>query len=83
MTWLARTQPDPQSVTPGILGFLIVFALAVATWLLLRNLTARLRRMRFREEARLAAQAESADRGAEGSEAAESSDTPSNPPDER
>lgn len=50
--------PDPDSVTPGVLGFLVVFVLAVVTWLLMRNLTARLRRMRFREEQRLAAEAE-------------------------
>lgn len=48
--------PDPDSVTPGVLGFLVVFVLAVVTWLLMRNLTARLRRMRFREEQRLAAE---------------------------
>lgn len=48
--------PDPNSVTPGVLGFLVVFLLALATWLLMRNLTARLRRLRFREEQRLAAE---------------------------
>ena len=51
------TLPDPDSVTPGVAGFLVVFVLAVATWLLLRNMTARLRRMRFREEQRAAAEA--------------------------
>lgn len=45
--------PDPDSVTPGLLGFLVVFVLAIATWLLLRNMTGRLRRMRYREEQRL------------------------------
>ena len=50
--------PDPDSVTPGVLGFLVVFVLAVVTWLLMRNLTARLRRMRFREEKRLADEAQ-------------------------
>ncbi|MBC7639340.1 MAG: hypothetical protein H7231_06115, partial [Rhodoferax sp.] len=45
-------------VTPGVLGFLVVFVLAVITWLLMRNLTARLRRMRFREEQRLATEVE-------------------------
>ena len=47
------TVPDPDSVTPGLLGFLVVFVLALATWLLLRNMTGRLRRMRFREEQRI------------------------------
>ena len=50
--------PDPSSVTPGFLGFIVVFALALATWLLLRNLTARLRRMRYREERRVAGESE-------------------------
>ncbi len=46
------TEPDPSSVTPGVLGFLVVFLLALVTWLLLRNMTGRLRRLRFREEQR-------------------------------
>lgn len=50
--------PDPASVTPGFLGFLVVFLLAIATWLLLRNMTARLRRMRYREERRVAGESE-------------------------
>jgi hypothetical protein len=49
--------PAPDSVPPGLLGFLVVFLLAVVVWLLMRNLTARLRRMRFREEQRLADEA--------------------------
>jgi hypothetical protein len=44
---------DPDSVTPGVAGFLVVFVLAIVTWLLMRNMTARLRRMRFREQERL------------------------------
>jgi hypothetical protein len=64
-TWVATStttpsptpgEPDPDTVTPGLLGFLVVFLLAIVTWLLLRNMTARLRRLRFREEQRLAAQ---------------------------
>jgi hypothetical protein len=51
---IAAVQPDPDSVTPGLYGFLVVFVLAVVTWLLLRNLTARLRRLRYREDQRLA-----------------------------
>lgn len=52
------TLPDPDSVTPGLAGFLVVFVLAIVTWLLLRNMTGRLRRMRFREEQRQAAERE-------------------------
>ena len=38
------------SVSPGLGGFLAFFVLALALWLLMRNMNARLRRMRFREE---------------------------------
>jgi hypothetical protein len=48
--------PDPDTVTPGALAFVVMFVLAVAIWLLLRNLTGRLRRMRYREEQRLRAE---------------------------
>jgi hypothetical protein len=46
--------PDPNSVTPGLAGFLVVFILAIVTFFLVRNMTGRLRRMRFRENERLA-----------------------------
>ena len=39
------------NVTAGLGGFLAFFVLAVALWLLMRNMNARLRRMSFREEA--------------------------------
>lgn len=51
-----RAMPDPDIVTPGALGFVIMFLLGVAIWFLLRNLTGRLRRMRYREEQRLRAE---------------------------
>jgi flagellar biosynthesis/type III secretory pathway M-ring protein FliF/YscJ len=54
------TQPDPDSVTPGVAGFLVVFVLALVTWLLMRNLTGRLRRLRYREDERLAAEGSAA-----------------------
>jgi hypothetical protein len=56
LLWAATTTPtpaDPDSVTPGLWGFLVVFVLAVVVWLLMRNMTGRLRRLRFREEERL------------------------------
>ena len=43
---------DPNSVSPGILGFLAFFLLAVALYLLLRNMNGHLRRMRYRAEQR-------------------------------
>lgn len=39
------------SVSPGLGGFLAFFLLAIALWLLMRNMNARLRRMSYREEA--------------------------------
>lgn len=42
-------------LTAGLGGFLVVFALGLAVWVLGRDLTRRLRRMRLREEERLAA----------------------------
>ena len=45
---------DPESVniTAGLGGFLSFFLLAVALYLLMRNMNARLRRMAYREEQR-------------------------------
>jgi flagellar biosynthesis/type III secretory pathway M-ring protein FliF/YscJ len=56
----SQTPPDPESVSPGLWGFAVVFVLAIVVWLLMRNMTGRLRRMRFREEERL--RREAADR---------------------
>ena len=42
---------DPNVVSPGILGFLAFFLLAVALFLLVRNKNGHLRRMRYRAEA--------------------------------
>lgn len=41
---------DPNSVTPGLLGFLATFALVLASIVLFVNMSRRLRRMRYREE---------------------------------
>lgn len=48
---------DPSQVSPGIAGFLTVFVLAVATWLLLRSMIRHLRKVRYQAE-REAAEAE-------------------------
>jgi hypothetical protein len=51
------------SVSPGLGGFLAFFLLAIAPWLLMRNMNKRVRRMAYREEqeeARRAAEAASA-----------------------
>ena len=39
---------DPNVVSPGILGFLAFFFLAVALYLLLRNMNGHLRRLGYR-----------------------------------
>src|SRR6185312_700020 len=52
---------DPNSVSPGILGFLAFFLLAVALYLLVRNMNGHLRRVRYRQEALEAEEAEAAE----------------------
>jgi hypothetical protein len=42
---------DEASVTPGVLGFLVIFALGMATWLLLRSMTRQLKRIDFEDPA--------------------------------
>lgn len=43
---------DNLPVGPGILGFIAVFVLALALWLLMRNMNARMRRMAYRDRDR-------------------------------
>lgn len=61
-------------IGPGVWGFLAMFVLAIALWLLVRNMNARLRRMAYREHERLeserAAEGDNAD-GDEGPRASE------------
>lgn len=54
---------DPESVdvTAGLGGFLAFFLLAVALYLLMRNMNARMRRMAYREEQEAKAAKERAD----------------------
>lgn len=40
------------AVSPGLGGFLAFFLLAIALWLLMRNMNARMRRMSYRAEER-------------------------------
>lgn len=42
--------PESIDVTAGLEGFLAFFLLAVALYLLMRNMNARMRRMAYREE---------------------------------
>ena len=43
---------DPNIVTPGVVGFAVTFLIAVATLLLVIDMTRRIRRVRYREEIR-------------------------------
>ena len=40
---------DDAKVTPGVLGFVVVALLGVATWLLIRSMTRHLRKVDFEE----------------------------------
>lgn len=44
---------NPDTVTPGWVGFLITFLVAVVTVLLVMDMTRRVRRLRYREQARV------------------------------
>jgi hypothetical protein len=65
---------DPNSVSPGILGFIAFFVLAVALYLLVRNMNAHLRRVRYRQEAEDAREANGAGRASDGAKPAETPD---------
>ena len=43
-------------IGPGVWGFLALFVLAIALWLLVRNMNSRLRRMAYREHERVEAE---------------------------
>jgi hypothetical protein len=44
------TVPDPDTVSPGFLGFAVMFLLAVATLLLIRSMVGHLRKVRYLPE---------------------------------
>ena len=55
--WLATASPTPppfdeDTVTPGWIGFVFIFALALVTVLLIIDMTRRIRRVRYRSEIR-------------------------------
>jgi len=53
---------DPNSVSPGVIGFVVIFLIAAATVLLVLDMTRRIRKVRYRDEARekIAAERETA-----------------------
>jgi hypothetical protein len=71
---------DPNSVSPGILGFLAFFLLAVALVLLVRNMNGHLRRVAWREERDEAARAEKAKLEADAQPEPAAGPSPENPP---
>lgn len=52
---------DEDTVTPGWVGFVVIFALALVTVFLIIDMTRRVRRVRYREEVREKIAAEDAD----------------------
>jgi hypothetical protein len=63
--WAATPVPDPNfnpdTVTPTWIGFLVTFLVAVATVLLIMDMTRRIRRVRYRDEVRAKIEAERAE----------------------
>jgi hypothetical protein len=53
-----------QKVSPGVLGFLVVAALGVATWLLIRSMTRQIKKIDFSQDAVDAERQTSQDSGA-------------------
>jgi len=49
---------DPNGVTPGVVGFVITALVAIASLLLILDMVRRMRRLRYREEAKLTVDAE-------------------------
>ncbi|MDO7881263.1 hypothetical protein [Antiquaquibacter soli] len=47
---LPAYEGDPNLVTPGVVGFAVTFIIAVATVLLVIDMTRRVRRIRYRAE---------------------------------
>jgi hypothetical protein len=60
IVWLADPSPSPSSaytgdenlITPGVIGFAVTFLIALATVLLLIDMSRRMRRVRYRSEIR-------------------------------
>lgn len=49
---------DPNGVTPGVVGFAVTALVAVASFFLIFDMVRRMRRLRYREEAKLNVDAE-------------------------
>jgi len=56
---------DPNTVTPGVIGFALTIVVAVAVVLLIVDMSRRVRRVRYREQANARLDAEEAAEAAE------------------
>lgn len=68
MFGLATSEIDPDTVTPGVLGFVATIVVVVAVFLLVFDMVRRIRRVSYREEVRARLDAEEA-AAAQGSDA--------------
>lgn len=59
---------ESATTTAGLLGFITLFALAIACWLLFRSMNGRLRRIRFRAEQEAAERAAEREAAASGTQ---------------
>lgn len=51
-TWVAQLAVDDSKVTPGLLGFVVVALLGLATYLLVRSMNRQLRRIDLPDDVR-------------------------------
>lgn len=49
-TLIPAIEVDPNSVTPGVVGFVVTFVVAGAVLMLILDMVRRVRRVRYREE---------------------------------
>ena len=64
--WILATTPPPadfdeDKVSPGVVGFIVIFIIAVATVLLIIDMVRRIRRVRYRAEVQEKLDAEEAE----------------------
>ena len=74
--------PDPDTVTPGVVGFIVTFLVIVATLLLVLDMVRRVRRVNYRDQVQAELQAEVAarDAAASGTTPDASGNSPEVPP---
>ncbi|MDA8579746.1 hypothetical protein N9K72_02100 [Pontimonas sp.] len=58
-TLIPAIEVDPNSVTPGVVGFVVTFVVAGAVLMLIIDMVRRVRRVRYREEINAKLDAES------------------------